>query len=220
MSWDPVWEEVFHKRSSWGQYPCEELIRFVARNFYSIPEKHNIRFLELGCGPGGGPGWYIAREGFDYHGLDASPTAIYKSQLRFASEELKGNFVQGIFNNLPWKENTFDCVIDIASLQCNATVDAEIILNEVLRVLKPQGQFFSLSAMAGSAGDGEGERIDSFTLREVISGPFKGMGIMRFATRQSLEWLHRKFVNLNIGYTIRSLEDGGEIRNWIITCAK
>ena len=34
MSWDPVWENVFQNQS-WGKYPSENLVRFVARNFYN-----------------------------------------------------------------------------------------------------------------------------------------------------------------------------------------
>lgn len=32
-SWDPIWEKVF-KDNEWGKYPGENLIQFVARNFY------------------------------------------------------------------------------------------------------------------------------------------------------------------------------------------
>ena len=61
MSWDPVWEKIFSERDSWGYYPPEELIRFMAMNYYGAADRAAVRVLELGCGPGGGPSWYISR---------------------------------------------------------------------------------------------------------------------------------------------------------------
>ena len=47
---DPVWEEIFSTRE-WGQYPSENIIRFVARNYYK-KERDNIKILDFGCGGG------------------------------------------------------------------------------------------------------------------------------------------------------------------------
>lgn len=222
MSWDPVWERIFQERSSWGKYPCEEFIRFVAPRFYGAPDRSRVAMLELGCGPGGGPGWYLAREGFAYHGLDASPTALAKGRARFAAEGLQGRFVQGFFDSLPFADASFDCVYDVAALQCNAQADAARVVAEVRRVLAPGGWHFSLTAQAGCLGDDKGlERIDPLTLREVAVGPFAHMGVMRFATEQSLRELYAGFADLELGYTIRSLPGGaGEIRNWVVSCRK
>jgi len=38
MAWDPIWERVFSSQA-WGKYPGEDLIRFVARNFYAAPDR-------------------------------------------------------------------------------------------------------------------------------------------------------------------------------------
>jgi Methylase involved in ubiquinone/menaquinone biosynthesis len=221
MSWDPVWEDIFRQRASWGKYPGEEFIRFIAPRFYGAPDRGRVAMLELGCGPGGGPGWYLAREGFNYHGLDASPTALAKGRARFAEEGLPGRFVRGFFDQLPFADASFDCVYDVAALQCNAQDDARRIVAEVLRVLKPGGWHFSFTAMAGCLGDGDGERLDPLTLRNVSVGPFAGMGVMRFATRESLLALYAGFEDLDLGYTIRSLPRGaGEIRDWVVSCRK
>ena len=69
-TWHPVWERIFATRESWGKYPPEELIRFVAGNYYSASVRKDIRILEVGCGPGGGPSWFIAREGFSFSGIE------------------------------------------------------------------------------------------------------------------------------------------------------
>lgn len=46
-----LWEEILGSKE-WGKYPTEELIRFVAKNFYS-KNRTEISFLELGVGGGG-----------------------------------------------------------------------------------------------------------------------------------------------------------------------
>src|SRR4051812_45766919 len=101
MTGNLVWERIFRDRESWGRYPPEELIRFVAAHYYSVPRRHDISFLEVGCGPGAGPSWYLAREGFRLTGIDGSPTAIDKSRARFANEGLDGTFDLGDLTALP-----------------------------------------------------------------------------------------------------------------------
>ena len=73
-SWDPVWETVFTTQA-WGKYPGEDLIRFVARNFYKAPNRINVELLEVGFGTGANL-WFIAREGFTVHGVEGSPSAL------------------------------------------------------------------------------------------------------------------------------------------------
>ena len=78
-----IWNNIFINRDSCGYYPPEELIRFIAKKYYHVTDRKNIKILEVGCGPGGGPSWYIAREGFSYFGIDGSVIAIEKAKKRF-----------------------------------------------------------------------------------------------------------------------------------------
>ncbi len=34
MSHDFVWDIIFKERKDWGKYPAEELIHFIANNYY------------------------------------------------------------------------------------------------------------------------------------------------------------------------------------------
>lgn len=221
MSWDPLWEKIFSERSEWGRYPPEELVRFLARYYYSAVDRQAVRVLEIGCGPGGGPSWYIAREGFLFCGLDGSASAIERARKRFLQEGLEGEFVKGEFNALPWTDGAFDSVIDVASLQCNAEEETRAILKEVHRVLKPGGRHFSLTARNGCWGDGTGVRIDNTSFRDIREGPYTGMGVIRFATQESLMLLYGDFEELEFEYSIRSMHGGfRETSNWIVTCRK
>ncbi len=95
--------------------------------------------LEVGSGRGGGSS-FVSR----YHhpksitGVDYSKSAIK------LSNELHGNvdnlfFKLGDAEDLPFKDNTFDAVINVESSHCYGIM--ERFLNEVSRVLKPGGYF-------------------------------------------------------------------------------
>jgi len=103
-----------------------------------IPIKDG-EILEVGSGRGGGSS-FVSR----YHhpksitGVDYSKSAIK------LSNELHGNvdnlfFKLGDAEDLPFKDNTFDAVINVESSHCYGIM--ERFLNEVSRVLKPGGYF-------------------------------------------------------------------------------
>jgi SAM-dependent methyltransferase len=221
MTWDPVWERIFRSREQWGYYPPEELIRFMARHYYQVADRSRVRVLEVGCGPGAGPAWYVAREGFSYTGIDGSATAIDKARRRFSAEGLAGEFVVGSGESLPWADGAFDCVIDVACLQHNDEAAARAMIGEIHRVLIPGGRHFSLTTRAGCWGDGTGAKVDSSSYRDVSEGPFAGMGVVRFSTKEQLRQLYVPFAELQLEYSVRSL-DGEQhlISNWILTCRK
>jgi len=220
MSWDPVWEQVFRSRA-WGRYPQEEVVRFIARAFYGANDRSRVRVLEIGCGPGSGASWFVAREGFRLAGIDGSPSAIEQARARFAGEGLEGEFIVGDIATLPWSAEHFDAVLDVGCLTCNDEASTRTIVAEVRRVLAPGGLHFSLTPKAGCWGDGTGERVDATTRHGVTEGPFTGLGATRFATRESLEALYAGFRDLAFEYTVRSAEGGTrEVTHWIVTCRK
>lgn len=220
MAWDPVWERIYRSRD-WGRYPPEELVRFMARHYYSVAERAKVRVLDLGCGPGSGASWFVAREGFTLSGIDASPTAIAKARARFSGEGLAGDFRTGAIDKLPWQDEHFDAVIDNGCLTCNPEHDTVVIVAEVHRVLKTDGRHFSITPKAGCWGDGLGERVDDTTWRDITEGPFAGLGSTRFATPESLQRIYAGFRELLVEYSIRSeMVQQREVSHWIVTCRK
>lgn len=142
MSWDKTWEEIFRSKE-WGKYPSEDVVRFIARNYYKVPQRNDIKILDLGCGTGANA-WFLAREGFDVYAIDGSKTAIKSAQERFQNENLKAKFKMGDFIKLDYPNGFFDCVIDIVALQHNKPECIKIILDEAYRILKPRGKIFSI----------------------------------------------------------------------------
>ncbi|ECL6467391.1 SAM-dependent methyltransferase, partial [Campylobacter jejuni] len=57
---EKIWEQIFSKKE-WGKYPSENVIRFIARNFYNVQDRSKINILELGFGTGANL-WFCAKE--------------------------------------------------------------------------------------------------------------------------------------------------------------
>lgn len=219
--WDQLWEAMFKARDQWGRYPPEELVRFMARHYYPVPDRRSVRVLEVGCGPGAGPGWFVAREGFSYAGIDGSATAIERTRRRFLEDRLEADLRIGDAQSLPWEEGRFDCVIDIACLQCNAAAPAARIIDEIHRVLKPGGRHFSITTRPGCWGDGLGRRVDEASYTDLTEGPFARMGVVRFSTDAQLRALYRRFDDIELEHSTRSLDAGRhEVANWVLSCRK
>lgn len=184
------WESIFATRP-WGAYPPEELIRFMARNFQSVADKSAVRVLEIGCGPGPNI-WYLVREGYTVAGIDGSPTAIRQTRERLAAEGLPDTSLHvelnvGDFSRLPWPAESFDAVIDIASLYANPVQKIVASLAEVRRVLKPGGHFFGRMFGDRTTGSKTGELFEPGTMRHPETGPCAGNDFAHFFHREELD---------------------------------
>ena len=82
-----LWDKLFASRP-W--HPPEELVRFIARNFGSVPDREAVRVLEVGCGTGANL-WYAAKEGFTIAGIDGSRLRSTRSTSRLREEGLLEN---------------------------------------------------------------------------------------------------------------------------------
>lgn len=221
MSWDSVWEKVFQEQE-WGKYPPEELIRFIAWNFYGVKDRKSVRLLDVGCGTGACT-WYLAREGFSVDGIDGSKTAIYRATKRFAEEGLKAEFVVGDLIKLPYPDEFFDAVIDVAAIECNTIENVKAIFAQINRVLRPGGEFFSMAIKTGSYGYGEGDEIERNTFTNVKIGPFKGKGIIHFFTEREIRHLLslNQFKNVEIEWSARTVNNQkNKIIHWIVMAQK
>lgn len=219
MSWDPIWDEIFKKRE-WGKYPSEELIRFIARNYYKINPRIGVKILDLGCGYGAGT-WYMAREGFDVSAIDGSKIAIDLLQQRLDNEKLMAKLFLGDITNLPFSDSEFDSVVDLNCLMCNDSKTAKTIISEVWRVLKEDGKFYSCTPQVGSWGDGIGTYLERNTYRDSPDGPFANMGIVRFSDEQEIMELYGKFSSLQIDFNHRSVNNQQHvIKFWSISGEK
>lgn len=192
-SWDSKWENFF-KESGGNQYPEAGIIRFVANNYYSAKRRSCIKILDLGCGTGAIQ-WYLAREGFDTYGIDASSAAISKARGKLQKEGLKSDLRVGDFVNLPYKNGSMNAVIDAASIQHNSIDAIEEIIKEVYRVLKNGGKFFGMLIAESNGLSCASFKTHFFQKKEILAlfCEFKGISVDHLAYTEENEKNSIKF---------------------------
>ncbi|PKL48329.1 MAG: class I SAM-dependent methyltransferase [Candidatus Riflebacteria bacterium HGW-Riflebacteria-2] len=187
QTFDKQWNQV-HGTRNWGRYPAEELVRFMARNYYNQC-REQIRVLDLGCGTGANT-WFLCREGFSTVAFDGSFIATQKAAA-FCSELKAGaTFLQADAGMLPFSDTSFDVVADIGAISANNRQGIRQILAEICRVLKPGGRVFSSVLFTTStSGYKTGEKIDGHSYRNVDFGPVTGLGTIHFFSRAEINGL-------------------------------
>ena len=206
-SWDNVWDSVF-KNQEWGKYPSEDLIRFIARNFYSSKNRQVVKILEIGCGPGANL-WFAAREGFSVYGIDGSETAISHAKTRLDKEVpgWRGELKVGEIKDLPFESEFFDAVIDSEAICCSSYATTKLISTEVYRVLKSSGKFFSKTFAPGTW----------------ENGGLSGKGYTRFTAESEIVDLYDPLIVEEIDLverTIEGIRSGKSIKEWLISASK
>lgn len=220
--WDDAWEKVFSSRP-WGKYPAEDLIRFVARNYFKATDRAAVSILEIGCGPGANL-WFLSREGFSFAGVDGSTTAVRLAQERLDAETPgwrdRGRVEVGDIVKLPFADASFDAVLDSEAVYANPLEASRAIYAEAARVAKPGGLLFSRAFSAGSWGDGTGEKVGHHAWL-CAEGPLVGDGLSRFTTREEIDDVVRGWRVENVDQLTRT-EGGGAhaVLEWLITARK
>ncbi len=136
-----VWEELRREGKHLTKYPYDSVVSFVFRYAPKNKPRNQVNVLDVGCGIGNHL-WFLAREGFNAYGIDGSETAV-----KLATELLKEFGVSAdvrVFDftePLPYEDEFFDLVIDRSSLSSINYESARKVINEIYRVLKPQGHF-------------------------------------------------------------------------------
>jgi SAM-dependent methyltransferase len=101
--------------------------------------KHHLDVLDVSSGRGTQSIYYARTFGVNVTGLDISPDMVNTATQRAKDEGLSEQvrFILGDSQNLPFPDNSFDVVIN----ECAVGIpdDSQKVLNEMLRVVKPNG---------------------------------------------------------------------------------
>lgn len=140
------WEKEYRNSSFISQHdqPQKFLLRFL--KYLKKEEKISIkklRILDLGCGTGRNSN-YLAGLGAQVSGIEISNTALDIAKKRAEKADLRVDYIFGnIGDKYNFKNNFFNLILDITSSNSLNNKERQIYLNEVNRVLKPNGLFFS-----------------------------------------------------------------------------
>ncbi len=108
----------------------------------------NMKVLDVGSGNGYVLSKY-ASEGAEVFGVDLTETGIELCQKRFNYLGLNGDFRVADAQNLPFEDNTFDCVCSMGVL--HHVPDTQRAVDEIYRVLKPGGRLILMFYHRNSA---------------------------------------------------------------------
>lgn len=184
-SFSKEWEEI-HRNQEWGKYPSEQLVRFIARNFYNKDRK-NIKILDFGCGAGANT-WFLAREGFDVYAFDGSESAVNRAK-EYLNKDGYNNVHFSVMDGteLDYASDMFDCVVDNVCIYANKKVHIEIMYKEVYERLKKGGKLYSACFGEKTDGYGTGKYIEDNTYENIEKGPLEGRAIAHFFNKDELK---------------------------------
>ncbi len=223
MSWDPVWEDVYRSRA-WGQYPGEDVIRFVKRRCAPAQDAPPVRVLEVGCGSGANL-WFMAREGLCVHGVDRSETAV-----RLARERLDrecpgwraggGRAEVGDLLTLPYEDGFFDAVLDVVAVCYCGFEEAQGAYAEFARVTRSGGSLFSRTFARGCWGEGTGKPAGRGAWA-CAEGPLKELGATRFTDPGEVSELLQGWSVTSVEHSMLTMDGGRhEIRHLLVEGTK
>lgn len=219
-SFDETWEQI-HKTQDWGQYPSEDVIRFVARNYYHC-DRNQINILDFGCGAGANT-WYLAKERFNTYAFDGSASAVQKAEKRLTAENLSASFRVADALNTGYDDYSFDCIIDSAVISANTTEDINSLYQEVYRMLKIGGKIFSTGLFTiGTSGYDSGTFIESNTYKDLKDGALSSRGTVHFfSCKDEIENIltNCNFHDISIDKVTRSDHNGNDISEYYLVSA-
>lgn len=207
-------DRQYKKRGLMAQrlYPNENLVAFLGQNYWgrSAEERKKIKVLEVGCGTGANL-WMLAKENFDVYGIDSSNYGIELAKVHLNEKwGVDGTLKVGDFTNIPFPEAMFDVVVDVVSLQHIDLKTSEKAFDEINRVLKKGGKFFSyrLSDNCAMYDNSGGEKIDEVTVDNIYNElmPLNNNGVCSFWSSGLIKMYYKKagFQNISIEKNSRS----------------
>ncbi len=203
----PNWDDLFRQGKFAPWEPTWGVRRFAAL----LKEKGVRRVLDLGCGAGRHI-LFLAREGFQVHGLDSSPQALRICQDRLREAGLPATLVQADMRDIPYPEGFFDALIAIASLYHGTLADIRRTLAEIHRVLRPGGLALLEFKSKRSFRYGQGRKIEPETY---VAEEGEEAGIPHhYSDQAEIERLLEGFVILELNHLERRMEGKWPSGQW------
>lgn len=175
--------------------------------------------LDLGCGLGR-HSLLFAQNGFKVTAVDISDYAV--KQVRENSDRLGLNIRTLVSDmaNLPFRENSFDCIFSYLTISHTDTEGFSKILSDIKRILKPDGEIYLTlcSKESQSFKEEKFPKIDENTIVKTEEGPENGVphffvdfedvkrlfepDFQLLRVRHILNCLHEKIIQNNHHYHI------------------
>ena len=138
--WDQIWQQQRDTLTIRDVlYTVDEIkLEYTLRLLRTMQGK--ITTIEIGSGSGR-LSCFLASVGYQTTCLDYSPNALRVAYNNYNLRKNEGVFVMADAQTLPFQNNSFDVVLSTGLLEHFA--DAQPVVNEMVRILKPGGYFIS-----------------------------------------------------------------------------
>lgn len=216
-----LWDRLHEQPRFRPVYPNEGVVRFLMANYQKILLSRNrIRALDLGVG-GGRHTLLLCELGFSAFGLDISLTGLKYTQVRIAKEEFDAGLTQASMNTLPFKENSFDAVISYGVLNYGNQKDMQMAIQEVHRILRPNGKAFVMLRTTGDYRYSKGEKLEPNTFMINIQDTNEYGTIQHFLDEKAVREYFALFSKLELERTETTFMQMQAINSdWLITAEK
>ena len=163
--WD--WKIVKEDFKSVWKNPSME--SFYLLNRWKSQEKKD--FLDLGCGLGR-HSILLGKNGFNVSCFDISDEAIKRTKEWAENENLSFNYKQGDMLELPYNDNSFDCILCMNVISHTDTLGIKKVISELYRVLRNNGECYLTLGSKDTWGYKENwPKVDNNTKLMMIEGP-------------------------------------------------
>ena len=156
------WEKVHGlQRQAW-QEPSGDLVSFASR----LRIEGKARVYDLGCGIGRHT-VYLARQGFQVDASDVSVEGVRETKRWLNEEGLEARLLLADLATLPYDDGAFEAVVAVNVIYHAYRDGVEACLDEVRRILSPNGLFFVTFNSTTSEDFGKGRKVDDNTYVKV-----------------------------------------------------
>lgn len=171
---------------------------------HEYPDFKEKNVLDVGCGNGYVLSKYAA-EGAEVFGIDITEAGVELCRKRFEYLKLKGDFRVADAQDIPFPDETFDCVCSMGVL--HHVPDTQKALDEIYRVLKPGGRLIVMFYHRQSAKYQFMYRVRSLfsgkTMQQLVN-EFDGVGNPKgtvFSKPELRKMLHEfTDIKMHVGY--------------------
>jgi len=203
----PTWDELFKQEGFRPREPDHGVIRFAKL----LKKKGLRRVLDLGCGAGRHL-VYLAREGFEVHGIDIAETGLKYARQWLAKEGLTAEVKRSDMAEIPHPDRFFDAAISIAVIYHGTLEKMRRAIGELHRVLRPGGLALLQFKSKRSFRYGRGKEIEPDTFIPDIG---EDAGIPHhYSDREEIEELLQDFAIWEINHMERIFKGGHHSSHW------
>ena len=209
MAEHKAWNWDKADRDSWKE-PAQIAYYLAAR----WKRKGYSRLFDLGCGLGR-HSLFFAQQGFTVDAFDLSSSVLEPLRTEAADKKLNITVRSGDMISLPYKDDSFDCLLAYHVISHTDTAGIKKILSEIKRTVKSGGELYVTlcSKNAWSYKEAGFPVLDENTVIKVEDGPENGIPHF-FADAKSIPALFEGIKLVDLQHTQDMIVDGKEYGSW------